>query len=90
MKLLGSSLSFFQGMCLLGYGLVPLVIASFISVFVKHPAVRFPIDILALAWSVYAASVSIIRNTNLGNRLILAIYPIGLWYFVLAWLTFIT
>jgi len=89
LKLLGGKISFFQGVSVLGYCLFPLLIASFVSIFVHTPIVRLPLDLVMFVWSSYA-SISILKGSRLQNRLALAVYPLLLFFFALTWLVFIT
>jgi hypothetical protein len=90
-KLLGGKLSFFQSICVLGYCICPLVLASFLTIplgllpnlvygFLKLACIS-----ASYVWSVYSSG-GFLTDTNLEKRKILAIYPIYFFYFVLAWL----
>ncbi|KAF9223758.1 Yip1-domain-containing protein, partial [Gyrodon lividus] len=88
-KLLGGRVSFFQGLCVLGYCIAPLDIAAFISCFVRIIWIRVPIALAAWAWCVWA-SVNFLDGTKIEQqRIILAVYPLLLFYFVLAWMILI-
>ncbi|KAF8239730.1 Yip1-domain-containing protein [Tricholoma matsutake] len=88
-KLLGGRVSFFQGLCVLGYCIAPLDIAAFISCFVRIIYVRAPIALLAWAWCIWA-SVNFLDGTKIEQqRILLAVYPLLLFYFVLAWMILI-
>jgi len=88
-KLLGGRVSFFQGLCVLGYCVAPLDIAAFISCFVRIIWVRAPIALLAWAWCIWA-SVNFLDGTKIEpQRILLAVYPLLLFYFVLAWMILI-
>ncbi|KAJ3090298.1 Yip1 member 6 [Quaeritorhiza haematococci] len=52
-KLLGGKLSFFQSVCVLGYCIFPLVIASMVSLFIPSVVVRACVCSAAFAWSTY-------------------------------------
>jgi hypothetical protein len=52
-QLLGGRVSFFQGLCVLGYCIAPLNIAAFISVFVRIIWIRAPLALLAWAWCIW-------------------------------------
>ena len=52
-KLLGGRVSFFQGLCVLGYCIAPLVIAGLVSTFVHVIYVRAPVALLAWAWCIW-------------------------------------
>ncbi|KAF9243416.1 hypothetical protein BU15DRAFT_86388 [Melanogaster broomeanus] len=88
-KLLGGRVSFFQGLCVLGYCLAPLDIAALISCFVRVIWVRVPIALAAWAWCIWA-SVNFLDGTKVEQqRILLAVYPLLLFYFVLAWMILI-
>ncbi|KAK0235991.1 hypothetical protein EDD85DRAFT_624069 [Armillaria nabsnona] len=88
-KLLGGRVSFFQGLCVLGYCIAPLDIAALISCFVRIIYVRAPIALVAWAWCVWA-SVNFLDGTKIdAQRILLAVYPLLLFYFILAWMILI-
>ncbi|KAF8843750.1 Yip1-domain-containing protein [Paxillus ammoniavirescens] len=88
-KLLGGRVSFFQGLCVLGYCIAPLDVAALISCFVRIIWVRVPIALAAWAWCVWA-SVNFLDGTKIERqRILLAVYPLLLFYFVLAWMILI-
>jgi len=88
-KLLGGRVSFFQGLCVLGYCIAPLDIAALISCFVRIIWVRAPIALLAWGWCIWA-SVNFLDGTKIEQqRILLAVYPLLLFYFILAWMILI-
>ncbi|KAF8896413.1 hypothetical protein BD779DRAFT_1433651 [Infundibulicybe gibba] len=88
-KLLGGRVSFFQGLCALGYCIAPLDIAALISCFVRVIWIRAPITLLAWAWCIWA-SVNFLDGTKIEQqRILLAVYPLLLFYFILAWMILI-
>ncbi|KAK0469679.1 uncharacterized protein EV420DRAFT_56344 [Desarmillaria tabescens] len=88
-KLLGGRVSFFQGLCVLGYCIAPLDIAALISCFVRIIYIRAPIALVAWAWCVWA-SVNFLDGTKIdAQRILLAVYPLLLFYFILAWMILI-
>ncbi|GAB5585610.1 hypothetical protein Unana1_00510 [Umbelopsis nana] len=90
-KVLGGAVSFFQSVCVIGYCLFPLVLVSFITIFVKTVWVRLPLAAVTFAWSTYA-SVGFLSESDvhLSNRRALAVYPLCLFYLVIAWLILIS
>ncbi|EGD76143.1 Yip1 domain family [Salpingoeca rosetta] len=88
-QLLGGTLSIFQGMCVLGYCMFPLVCACillrFVGYLTTHLAVRFVVAGLGLAWSIYA-SVGFVAASSPVARRALVVYPIVLYYVFIAWL----
>jgi len=88
-KLLGGRVSFFQGLCALGYCIAPLDVAALISCFVRVIWIRAPVALLAWAWCIWA-SVNFLDGTRIEQqRILLAVYPLLLFYFVLAWMILI-
>ncbi|KAI8888403.1 Yip1-domain-containing protein [Backusella circina FSU 941] len=90
-KMLGGAVSFFQSVCVLGYCLFPLAASAIVATFVKLIWVRLPIAIVTFAWSTYA-SVGFMSESDihLQNRRALAVYPLFLFYFIIAWLVLVS
>lgn len=86
--LLGGSIGFFQSLCLLGYCLFPLNIAAVLFLFVHNPIVRWIVMPLAVLWSSWA-SVPFVGGAVSKDRRALAIYPLGLLYTTIGWLSLI-
>ncbi|KAL5526474.1 hypothetical protein ACEPAF_8197 [Sanghuangporus sanghuang] len=88
-KLLGGRVSFFQALCALGYCVAPLDVAALVSYFVRTIWVRIPISLGAWAWCIWA-SVNFLDGTKIEQqRILLAVYPLLLFYFILAWMILI-
>lgn len=88
-KLLGGRVSFFQSLCVLGYCIFPLVVAALLSTFFHKLFIRGPVTLAAWAWSVWAA-MNFFDGTNIEQqRVLLAVYPLFLFYFILAWMILI-
>ncbi|KAJ1307542.1 hypothetical protein OPQ81_001639 [Rhizoctonia solani] len=88
-KLLGGRVSLFQSLCVLGYCIFPLVLAAIISTFVRVLYIRAPIALAAWVWCVWAA-MNFLDGTKLEQqRVLLAVYPLLLFYFLLAWMILI-
>ncbi|BEI82405.1 hypothetical protein CcaverHIS002_0302730 [Cutaneotrichosporon cavernicola] len=88
-KLLGGKVSFFQSLCVLGYALAPLLLASIVALLLHNLFVRVPVSLVCWAWSVWA-SVNFFNGTGLPEqRTALAVYPLCLFFFVLAWMIMI-
>jgi len=88
-KLLGGRVSFFQSLCVLGYCIFPLVIAALFSTFFHKLYVRGPVTVAAWAWCVWAA-MNFLDGTKIEQqRVLLAVYPLFLFYFILAWMILI-
>ncbi|KAF2774531.1 Yip1-domain-containing protein [Teratosphaeria nubilosa] len=89
-KLLGGNISFFQSVCIIGYTLFPLVIASLLSALHVPTIVRIPVYSVLGLWSL-AAGVSILGGSGVvKNRVALAVYPLFVFYVGLDCLCFIS
>ncbi|GIQ79561.1 hypothetical protein KIPB_000221 [Kipferlia bialata] len=81
--LLGGKVSFFQVVCLLGYCVFPLAIGALLKVIFSNVYVRALIALIGAAWAVFA-SVGFFGMLVKKERRLLAIYPIVLFFGVLA------
>jgi len=89
-RLLGGKIAFFQTVCIIGYTLFPLVIASFLSAVHLPKIPRIPVYIVLILWSL-AAGVSILGGSGVvKNRVGLAVYPLFVFYLGLGCLCFIS
>ncbi|GIZ43540.1 hypothetical protein CKM354_000676400 [Cercospora kikuchii] len=89
-KLLGGNISFFQSVCIIGYTLFPMVIASILSAFHVPTIVRIPVYSVLGLWSL-AAGVSILGGSGvIKNRVALAVYPLFVFYVGVDCLCFIS
>ncbi|KAG8631718.1 hypothetical protein KVT40_000858 [Elsinoe batatas] len=89
-KLLGGNISFFQSVCIIGYTLFPLVIASLLSALGLPIIARVPVYIVLVAWSM-AAGISILGGSGVvKNRVGIAVYPLLVFYVGLGCLCFIS
>ncbi|KAI8362083.1 putative terbinafine resistance locus protein YIP1 [Mortierella sp. GBAus27b] len=88
-KLLGGRVSFFQSVCVIGYCLFPLVLVSVVSIFLPNIYIRLPLCGVAFAWASWA-SLGFLSDSNLTNRRALGVYPLFLFYFVIAWMILIS
>lgn len=86
-KLLGSKISFFQSVCVLGYCLFPLDIAAFLNLFVSRSFtfLKLLIAFLALRWSA-GASVAFMSELIPEEKRALGVYPVWLFYAGMAWI----
>jgi len=84
-QLLGTPLSFFQSICLIGYSIFPLALAAILSQASGSLAFRMPVAIVADLWALRASALflSSIAKTD---RKELVIFPVVLFYFVLTWM----
>ncbi|KAI7819810.1 Yip1 domain-containing protein [Gamsiella multidivaricata] len=88
-KLLGGRVSFFQSVCVIGYCLFPLVLVSVVSIVVSSIYIRLPLCGVAFAWASWA-SLGFLSDSNLANRRALGVYPLFLFYFIIAWMILIS
>ncbi|KAJ3235001.1 Yip1 member 6 [Chytriomyces hyalinus] len=88
-KLLGGKLSIFQTICVLGYCIFPLVLASIVCLLVSSIIARAVIVAASFGWSI-VASMGFLNDVNLGNRKALAVYPMCLFYFIIGWMILIS
>lgn len=84
-QLLGGTLSLLQSVCVLGYCVFPMLVASLICAIVSMIAVRLGAAGLCFVWST-VASVGFLTDTIPPKRRMLAVYPIFLFYLCLAWI----
>lgn len=94
-QLLGGEISFFQSVCVLGYCMFPLAVSLLFCWLVVRLApqstvipffiVRLILVALGYGWSIFA-SVAFLSDSQPPNRRALAVYPICLFYFALAWM----
>ena len=78
--MLGTKLSLFSYWCLLGYGLVPYVIASIpLALFKVNIVIRFIAVLLFALWA-FVISMKILRRRIESKRTFLIMYPVGLFY----------
>ncbi|CAH1159491.1 unnamed protein product [Phaedon cochleariae] len=91
-KLLGGNISIFQSICVLGYCLLPTTIALIICRIILLAVqtnllffIRFTVSMAGFLWATYASMV-FLGDSQKPNRKLLAVYPIGLFYFIISWL----
>ncbi|ORX78957.1 Yip1-domain-containing protein [Anaeromyces robustus] len=87
-KLLGGKMSFFQSICILGYCIFPLTIVSLITLLIDYFIIDLILVLVGFAWSVYA-SIGFLTDVRLSQKKTLVIYPIFLFYFIIAWMILI-
>ncbi|POW11196.1 hypothetical protein PSTT_05408 [Puccinia striiformis] len=89
-RLLGGRVSLFQSICVLGYCLFPLFVAALVALFIRWLPIRVLLSVCGWAWSVWAA-MNFFGGTRLEDgRAFLAVYPLGLFYAALAWITMLS
>eukprot|EP00946_MAST-07B_sp_MAST-7B-sp1_P003558 g3558.t1 len=87
-QLLGGNISFFQSVCVLGYCIFPLNVASVLCFFVSHWLFRVVVGVFCYAWST-RASVMFMGAMVEEKRRLLATYPVFLFYIVILWMILI-
>ncbi|ODQ65596.1 Yip1-domain-containing protein, partial [Nadsonia fulvescens var. elongata DSM 6958] len=87
-KLLGGSISFFRALCVIGYGLFPLVISALLSLVLRHKllVVKIVVNAIVVSWSVFAVRNALLHSGVWGSRSFLALFPVGLFFITLGWL----
>eukprot|EP01103_Thecamoeba_quadrilineata_P001417 TRINITY_DN11269_c0_g1_i1.p1 TRINITY_DN11269_c0_g1~~TRINITY_DN11269_c0_g1_i1.p1 ORF type:complete len:201 (-),score=30.87 TRINITY_DN11269_c0_g1_i1:102-704(-) len=88
-QLLGGKVSFFQSICVLGYCIFPLNIASLFLFFWGEIFYKLIVVVFFFVWSTLAALRFLSEMVPPGRKA-LALYPIILFYFVLSWLLLIS
>jgi hypothetical protein len=83
--LLGGNISFLQSVCVLGYCLAPLSLASFLAHAWLNIYFRFALVLLAFVWAT-KASVGFMSQLVPDNRRALAVYPVFLFYLTISWM----
>ncbi|CEG37607.1 yipf6-like protein [Plasmopara halstedii] len=91
-QLLGSAISFFQSVCVLGYCVFPLNIATLMcmltKVVVPHILLRMVIVSIGFLWST-RASVVFMSKLVPPKRKALTVYPVLLFYLLISWMVLI-
>jgi len=83
--LLGGNISFLQSVCVLGYCLAPLSLASLIILAWSYFWFRVILVVVAFIWAT-KASVGFMAQLVPENRRALAVYPVLLFYLTISWL----
>ena len=83
--LLGGNISFFQSVCVLGYCIFPLNIASFVCLLGGPLVWRMLVVAVCFFWST-GASLGFMGELVPPNRKALAVYPLFLFYTAIGWL----
>ena len=83
-KLLGSSISFFQCVCVIGYCIFPLILGAIFSIFVSSLLARFFCLLVCIFWS-SAASMAFLSAVAKENRKGLVMYPVVLFFLATSW-----
>jgi len=86
--LLGGDISFFQSVCVLGYCIFPLNLASIVCLVGGHIVWRVFVVAVCFFWST-GASLGFMGELVPPNRKALAVYPLFLFYTSIGWLILI-
>ncbi|RCK64677.1 Protein YIP4 [Candida viswanathii] len=90
-QLLGGTISFLSAISAIGYSMFPIVIGELISTLViKWRWLRIIVMVVLNAWSIYAGVMSVKCSGVFPGRVLLAMYPVALFYSVLSWLVIIS
>eukprot|EP01087_Luapelamoeba_hula_P018477 TRINITY_DN5954_c0_g1_i2.p1 TRINITY_DN5954_c0_g1~~TRINITY_DN5954_c0_g1_i2.p1 ORF type:complete len:232 (-),score=28.87 TRINITY_DN5954_c0_g1_i2:184-879(-) len=86
--LLGGKINFFQSVCVLGYCLGPLDVAALIVIWWSNFIFHIVTVSICFLWSVFASwgFVAAMLPKRHKGRTVLAVYPVVLFYMVIAWL----
>eukprot|EP01138_Halocafeteria_seosinensis_P007726 gb/GECG01007894.1/.p1 GENE.gb/GECG01007894.1/~~gb/GECG01007894.1/.p1 ORF type:complete len:217 (+),score=19.92 gb/GECG01007894.1/:1-651(+) len=87
-QLLGGRISFFQSVCVLGYCIFPLVLASLVTPFIPIIFLKMLIVLGTYLWCT-RASVVFMASMVQESRRFLAIYPVCLFYLIISWMIYI-
>ncbi|EMG49116.1 hypothetical protein SBY92_000434 [Candida maltosa Xu316] len=90
-QLLGGTISFLSAISAIGYSMFPIVVGEIISTLVlKWRLLRLVVMVVLNAWSIYAGVMSVKCSGVFPGRVLLAMYPVALFYSVLSWLVIIS
>lgn len=84
-KLLGSTVAFFQTVCVMGYCLAPLCIGALWCLLSSIFWLNFPIAIAVWAWACWGVA-RFFRGTVSEERELLVLFPVALFYAFLTWI----
>lgn len=87
-KLLGSSVAFFQTVCVMGYCLAPLCLGAVWCWVSPLFWLNFPVAVGMWAWACWAV-VRFYRGTVGEEKEILVLYPVALFYALLSWIVLV-
>lgn len=86
-QLLGSKVSFFQSVCVLGYCVFPIALASLLCLLNNNTWYRLAVVLCSFVWAT-RASVVFMSQLVVPERRMLAVYPALLFYAMLCWMVF--
>ncbi|SOV16104.1 conserved Plasmodium membrane protein, unknown function [Plasmodium gaboni] len=83
LSLLHINISFFQSLCIISYSLFPLILSSFLNLFISTHVIRLLFCLLSIVWSSYNC-ILILGKFIKSNRLLISFFPICLLQLFLA------
>ncbi|GAX18387.1 hypothetical protein FisN_15Lh318 [Fistulifera solaris] len=86
-QLLGSTISFFQSLCVLGYSIFPMVLVAAVMVIIRWAWVDLIMVAVGFLWSTRTSTFFISQYIKPERRL-LALYPVYFFFTFLAWIVF--
>lgn len=89
-QLLGGSISFLSAISAVGYSMFPITVGEIVCSLFSFKLIRLIVMVFMCAWSVYAGVNGLKSSGVKPGRVVLAVYPVGLMYAVMGWLSVIT
>lgn len=86
--LLGGNISFLQSVCVLGYCLAPLNIASIICHLWSNKVFKLVVTLVAFVWAT-RASVGFMAQLVSEDRRALGVFPVLLFYLTISWMVIV-
>ncbi|KAG9393204.1 Yip1 domain [Carpediemonas membranifera] len=88
--ILGSNISIFQSVCLLGYCIAPLVLAEAINTLLGLVGldiifIKLVVTFISFVWSTFAALSFFFKTVEM-KKVALVLYPVILFFLAIAWL----
>ncbi|CCW68252.1 unnamed protein product [Phytomonas sp. Hart1] len=87
-KFLGSTISFFQTVCVMGYCIAPICFGALIDLFIPFFWLKLMFSGVVWAWACWA-SLRFFRGTTKAEKEMLVIYPVALFYLFMTWMVLV-
>ncbi|CCW63734.1 unnamed protein product [Phytomonas sp. EM1] len=84
-KFLGSTISFFQTVCVMGYCIAPICVGALIDIIIPPFWLKLLISVFVWVWACWA-SLRFFRGTTKPEKEMLVLYPVALFYFFITWM----
>lgn len=84
-KFLGSTLSVFQTVCVMGYATAPICLGALLALAIPVFWLKLIMSAGVWVWSCWA-SLRFFRGTTRPDREILVLYPVALFFFFMTWM----